>query len=85
MKGGWGRPFGAKAVPRPGLHAVGMFIADLFKSRCRLEAENLFLRHRLNIALRRAPPRREHTYRCSRMRPWVERSRWQYPSGCLHL
>jgi hypothetical protein len=27
-----------------------------FKSRRRLEAENLFLRHQLNIALRRAPP-----------------------------
>ena len=39
------------------LHTFGMFVADLFKSRCRLEAENLFLRHQLNIALRRAPPR----------------------------
>ncbi len=39
------------------LHALGMFVADLFKSRCRLEAENLFLRHQLAIALRRAPPR----------------------------
>jgi hypothetical protein len=28
-------------------------IADLFKSRRRLEAENLVLRHQLNIALRR--------------------------------
>ena len=36
---------------------VGMFIIDLFKSRSRLEAENLFLRHQLTIALRRAPPR----------------------------
>jgi len=34
-----------------------MFMVDLFKSRCWLEAENLFLRHQLNIALRRAPPR----------------------------
>jgi len=34
-----------------------MFVADMFKSRRRLEAENLFLRHQLNIALRRAPPR----------------------------
>jgi hypothetical protein len=34
-----------------------MFAADLFKSRNRLEAENLFLRHQLNIVLRRAPPR----------------------------
>ena len=39
------------------LHALGMFVADLFKSRSRLEAENLFLRHQLSIALRRAPPR----------------------------
>ena len=37
------------------LHALGMFVADLFKSRTRLEAENLFLRHQLTIALRRAP------------------------------
>src|SRR5664279_1626185 len=42
------------------LHALGMFVADLFKSRSRLEAENLFLRHQLNIALRRAPPLRLH-------------------------
>jgi transposase InsO family protein len=39
------------------LHGLGMFVADMFKSRRRLEAENLFLRHQLNIALRRAPPR----------------------------
>src|SRR5438309_1461236 len=39
------------------LHSLGMFVADLFKPRCRLEAENLFLRHQLSIALRRAPPR----------------------------
>jgi hypothetical protein len=29
----------------------------LFKSRARLEAEIVFLRHQLNISLRRAPPR----------------------------
>jgi hypothetical protein len=39
------------------LHLLAMFVADLFKSRRRLEAENLFLRHQLNIALRRAPSR----------------------------
>src|SRR5712692_11320357 len=39
------------------LHALGMFVTDLFKSRYRLEAENLFLRHQLKIALRRRPPR----------------------------
>ena len=39
------------------LYALGMFVADLFKSRSRLEAENLFLRHQLTIALRRARSR----------------------------
>src|SRR5437016_9907098 len=36
---------------------LGTFIADLFKSRRRLEVENLFLRHQLNIILRRPPQR----------------------------
>ena len=39
------------------LHLLVMFVADIFESRRRLEAENLFLRHQLNIVLRRAPPR----------------------------
>ena len=39
------------------LRALGIFVCDLLKSRHRLQAENLFLRHQLNIALRRAPPR----------------------------
>ncbi len=39
------------------LHLLVRFVADIFKSRRRLEAENLFLRHQLNIALRRAAPR----------------------------
>ena len=39
------------------LHALAMLVVDLFKSRSRLEAEIVFLRHQLNIALRRAPPR----------------------------
>ena len=39
------------------LHSLGMFVADLFKPRSRLEAENLFLRHQLSIALRSALPR----------------------------
>ena len=39
------------------MHALGRFVADLFKSRSRLEAENLLLRHQLTIALRQAPPR----------------------------
>jgi transposase InsO family protein len=36
---------------------LATYVANLFKSRRRLEAENLFLRHQLNIALRRRPPR----------------------------
>jgi hypothetical protein len=39
------------------IYLVGTFIADLLKSRRRLEVENLFLRHQLNILLRRAPQR----------------------------
>jgi transposase InsO family protein len=39
------------------VHLLGSYAADLFKSRHRLEVENLFLRHQLNIALRRAPQR----------------------------
>jgi hypothetical protein len=39
------------------LYSLGMFIVDLFKPRRRLEVENLFLRHQLSIALRRAPAR----------------------------
>jgi hypothetical protein len=39
------------------LHMLLIFVASLFKSRSRLEAENLFLRHQLSIALRRARPR----------------------------
>jgi hypothetical protein len=41
----------------PILHLLGTFVVNLFKSRRRLEVENLFLRHQLNIALRRAPYR----------------------------
>ena len=37
------------------IHLLGTFVANLFKSRHRLELENLFLRHQLNIALRRTP------------------------------
>src|SRR6516162_2270738 len=39
------------------LHSLAMFGVDLFKPQRRLEVENLFLRHQLSIALRRAPPR----------------------------
>jgi hypothetical protein len=39
------------------IYLLGTFIADLLKSRRRLEVENLFLRHQLNIVLRRSPQR----------------------------
>src|SRR5262249_10611019 len=38
------------------LYALAISFCDLFKSRRRLQAENLFLRHQLNITLRRALP-----------------------------
>src|SRR5215470_7564424 len=37
------------------LQLLGTFVANLFRSRRQLEVENLFLRHQLNIALRRVP------------------------------
>src|SRR5262245_60645051 len=39
------------------LHLLFALILDCFKSRRRLEAENLYLRHQLNIVMRRAPQR----------------------------
>ena len=43
------------------IRLLAIFIASLFKSRRRLEAEILFLRHQLNVALRQRqahlPPR----------------------------
>jgi hypothetical protein len=39
------------------LHVATIVIANRFKPRRRLEAENLLLRHQLSITLQRAPPR----------------------------
>src|SRR3974377_2464400 len=39
------------------LHAVAIFVVNLFRSHSRLEAENLLLRHQLNVALHQAPAR----------------------------
>ena len=39
------------------LNAVAIVVANLFKSRRRLEAENILLRHQLNIALRQTQAR----------------------------
>src|SRR6266700_2902407 len=38
-------------------HLLVTVVANLFRSRRQLEVENLFLRHQLNIAMRRAPHR----------------------------
>jgi transposase InsO family protein len=46
-------------------------MANLFKSRRRLEAENLFLRHQLNIALRRAPGRRRLRWSDRALMVWL--------------
>ena len=66
------------------LQSLGTFFIDLFKSRRRLEAENLFLRHQLSIALRRAP-------RCLRLRGsdrallvWMTRL-WPSLLGAAHV
>jgi hypothetical protein len=57
------------------LNLLGTFAGNLFKSRRRLEIENLFLRHQLNIALRRAP-RRQRLRGCDRaLLVWMAR-RW---------
>jgi hypothetical protein len=39
------------------LQTLGVFVVNLLKSRRRLEAANLLLRHQLNVALRRYPAR----------------------------
>ena len=82
------------------LHALGIFVADLFKSRTRLEAENVFLRHQLDIALRRAPPRLRqrgrdralldkvfgtHTGHPYALMRWQNRPSWREMIGLLCL
>ena len=39
------------------LRLISALVFDRFKSRRRLEIENLYLRHQLNIAMRKAPLR----------------------------
>ena len=59
------------------LTLIGALVANLFKSRHRLEVENLFLRHQLSIALRRAP-HRVHLRGCDRaLLVWLT---WFWPS-----
>jgi hypothetical protein len=62
------------------LYALGMFVADLFKSRSRLEAENLFLRHQLSLALRQKPVVPENPIRPDSR---VEAESAHHPGRCL--
>src|SRR6266581_8264277 len=63
------------------LTLIGALVANLFKSPHRLEVENLFLRHQLSIALRRAP-HRVHLRGCDRaLLVWLT---WLWP-GLLGL
>ena len=55
------------------LHALGIFVAGMLKSRCRLQAENPFLRHQLNVALRRVPSRLRLRCRDRALLIWMTR------------
>jgi hypothetical protein len=59
------------------LHLLATFIAALRKPPHRLEVENVFLRHQLNIALRRAPHRPRL---CGSDRALIALTTWLWPS-----
>jgi hypothetical protein len=59
------------------IHLLATFIADLFKPPRRLEVENLFLRHQLNIALRGAPHRPQLRGSDRALLVWMT---WLWPS-----
>jgi hypothetical protein len=59
------------------LQLLGTFVANLFRSRRRLEVENLFLRHQLNIALRGAPHRLQLRGSDRALLVWMT---WVWPS-----
>jgi hypothetical protein len=59
------------------LQLLGTFVANLLKSRRRLEVENLFLRHQLNIALRVAPHRPQLRGSDRALLVWMT---WPWPS-----
>src|SRR5882724_9529210 len=63
------------------LHSLAMFVIDIFKSPRRLEVENLFLRHQLSIALRRAPPRLRLRGSDRALLVWMTRL-WPKPARC---
>ncbi len=56
-----------------GVHVVAILVANLFKSRGRLEAENALLRRQLIIALRRAPARQRLTSTDRAILVWMVR------------
>src|SRR5262252_6423154 len=66
------------------LHSLAMFVIDFFKSPRRLEAENLFLRHQLSIALRRAPPRLRLRGSDRALMVWLTRL-WPSLLGAAHV
>jgi hypothetical protein len=66
------------------LHSVTMFVIDFFKSPRRLEAENLFLRHQLSIALRHAPPRLQLRGSDRALLVWMTR-RWPSLLGAAQV
>src|SRR5215813_6949223 len=59
------------------LQLLGTFVANLFRSRRWLEVENLFLRHQLNIALRRVPHHRRLRGSDRALLVWMT---WLWPS-----
>jgi hypothetical protein len=59
------------------LQLLGTFVANLFRSRRRLEVENLFLRHQLNIGLRSAPHRLQLRGSDRALLVWMT---WLWPS-----
>ena len=66
------------------LHSLAIFVIDFFKSPRRLEVENLFLRHQLSIALRRAPPRLRLRGSDRALLVWMTRL-WPSLLGAAHI
>src|SRR5262245_17569328 len=66
------------------LQLLRRFIADVFRPRMRLEAENLFLRHQLSIALRRRPPRLQLRDSDRMLMVWLVRL-WPSLLGAAHV
>ena len=66
------------------IYALGTFAADLFKSRSRLEAENVFLRCQLNLALRQKPSRIRLRDSDRALLVWMVRL-WPSPLHTVHV